>query len=65
MEKALPYRLVRDALGFYSQVPIVEVPDVVVIHERIVPVCEPAKPRKMGRPPKKARLNADFEVDLP
>jgi len=58
--KEQTFRLVRDALGFYTQVPL-EVPDVEVIHDRIVPVCEPVK-RKMGRPPKKA-LNAEFEVD--
>jgi hypothetical protein len=59
MEKDQPYRLVRDALGFYSQVPIVEAPVVDVIHERIVPVCAPRKP---GRP--KKSLNSEFEVDV-
>lgn len=58
-----PFRLVRDALGFYSQVPIEappEAPVVDVVHERIVPVCAP---RRMGRPSKK-KLNAEFEVDI-
>jgi len=62
MTKETPFRLVRDELGFYSQVPI-EMPDVDVVHEAVVPVCEPVKPRKLGRPPKKA-LNAEFEVDV-
>jgi hypothetical protein len=62
MEKEAPFRLVRDNLGFYSQVPV-EIPDVEVVHDRIIPVCEPVPaPRKMGRPPKKS-LNAEFEVD--
>ena len=63
MEKAQPFRLVRDALGFYSQVPI-EIPDVEVTHDRIVPVAavvEPPAKRKSGRP--KKNLNAEFEVD--
>lgn len=67
MGKAAPFRLVRDALGFYSQVPI-EIPDAEVAHEAIVPTMvatsKPVKPpRKMGRPPKKQHLNAEFEVD--
>lgn len=66
MEKEAPYRLVRDDLGFYSQVPI-EIPEVDVIHEAVVPVMEVKSevvpPRKLGRP--KKRLNAEFEVDLP
>ena len=59
MVKEQTYRLVRDALGFYTQVPI-EMPDVEVIHDRVVPVCAP---RKAGRPLKKKNLNAEFEVD--
>lgn len=65
MEKEAPYQLVRDALGFYKQVPI-EIPEVDVVHEAIVPVMEVKSeavvPRKLGRPRK--RLNADFEVDV-
>lgn len=65
MEKPPPYRLIRDALGFYSQVPI-EMPDVEVIHDRIVPVMEVKSAlvptRKPGRP--KKNLNAEFEVDV-
>ena len=66
MEKPEPYRLVRDALGFYSQVPI-EAPVVDVVHERIVPVADkvvdiPTAKRRGGRP-KKVSLNAEFEVD--
>jgi len=59
--KEQTFRLVRDALGFYTQVPL-EIPDVEVVHDRIIPVCEPEKPRKIGRPKKK--LNAEFEVDV-
>jgi hypothetical protein len=63
--KSQPYRLIRDSLGFYSQVPI-EIPDVEVAHDRIVPVADveelPAK-RRSGRP--KKSLNSEFEVDLP
>jgi hypothetical protein len=66
VEKEAPYRLVRDALGFYQQVPI-EIPEADVVHEAIVPVMkvksEAVAPRKLGRPRK--RLNAEFEVDLP
>jgi len=62
MTKEAPFRLVRDALGFYTQVPL-EAPDVEVIYDRIVPEpVEPPTPRKVGRPPKK-NLNAEFEVD--
>jgi len=59
--KEQTFRLVRDSLGFYTQVPL-EVPDVEVTHDRIVPTTIAEKPRKVGRPPKK-NLNAEFEVD--
>ena len=71
MEKPQPFRLVRDALGFYSQVPI-ETPDVEVAHAGVeaadkvvdkVADISTAK-RRMGRPPKKKTLNAEFEVDV-
>lgn len=60
MEKAQPFRLVRDVLGFYSQVPIEEP----IIAEDAVEevVAEPPVKRKGGRPKKK--LNAEFEVDV-
>jgi hypothetical protein len=59
-----PFRLVRDALGFYSQVPI-EVPDVEVLHEVVAPtmVVESVPVKRMGRRPTK-KLNAEFEVDV-
>lgn len=59
MEKPQPFRLVRDALGFYSQVPIEEpAVEAVVADPPLV-----ATRRRMGRPPKKT-LNAEFEVDV-
>ena len=65
MDKPQPFRLVRDALGFYSQIPIEE-PLVAedAVEEAVVsdPVVE--KPRRMGRSPKKTALNAEFEVDV-
>ena len=64
MEKEPPFRLVRDALGFYSQVPIVE-PLVAEDAIEEVVVSEPVveKHRKIGRPSKR-RLNSEFEVDV-
>ena len=65
MDKPQPFRLVRDALGFYSQVPIEE-PLVAEDAIEEVVVSEPVveKPRRMGRPPKKHLLNAEFEVNV-
>ena len=65
MDKPQPFRLIRDALGFYSQVPITE-PLVVEDAIEEVVVSDPVvkKPRKMGRPPKKSALNAEFEVGI-
>ena len=64
MDKPQPFRLVHDALGFYSQVPIEEP----LVAEDAVEavVAEPpliAPRRRMGRPPKNA-LNAEFEVNV-
>jgi hypothetical protein len=56
-----PFRLVRDALGFYSQVPIEE-PLIAEDAVEVVVVEPPVK--RMGRRPTKKRLNAEFEVDV-
>lgn len=57
------YRLVRDVLGFYSQVPI---EDPLALEEEAAVekavVADPPGKRKAGRP--KNKLNAEFEVDV-
>ena len=61
MEKEAPYRLVRDALGFYSQVAIEEP---LVAEDAIEEVVvEPPVVKRKGRRPKKV-LNAEFEVNV-
>lgn len=60
MAEDQPFRLVRDALGFYSQVPIEEP---LVAEDAVEPVVvDPPVKHKGGRP--KKRLNAEFEVDV-
>lgn len=54
------YRLVRDSLGFYNQVPI-------VAEDAIEPevVSDPVLPKsRPGRPRTKPQINAEFEVDV-
>lgn len=57
-----PYRLVRDALGFYNQVPVTPDGDAEEIETKseIPPKVAPAE-RATGRP--KRAINADFEVE--
>lgn len=68
-----PYRLIRDALGFYSQVPVLPPEEASVAVEPDLPAAESAAdsavpspvelpPKRRGR--KKANINADFEVNV-
>lgn len=68
-----PYRLIRDALGFYSQVPVLPPEETPVAVEPDLPAAESAAdsaasppvglpPKRRGR--KKANINADFEVNI-
>ncbi len=65
MEKPQPYRLVRDSLGFYNQVPIVEelvAEDANEVAVEIAAIAvEPIAKRRRGPKP---ILNAEFEVEV-
>lgn len=74
-----PYRLVRDALGFYSQVPVAPPEETPIAVEPDLPAAKSAAdsaayhpvelvtPASSGIPPKRRgrrpNVNADFEVD--
>ena len=70
-----PYRLVRDALGFYSQVPVAPPEETPIAVEPDLPAADSAvshpvglvTPASSGIPPKRRgrrpNVNADFEVD--
>lgn len=66
MSENCPYKLVRDALGFYNQVPVTADggPEKVDVKSEDLPEIAPTKraPTKCapGRP--KRAINADFEV---